>query len=143
MEPSEGTLKALQEQDEDDGDDEHTAKATGVIRSPQPQRPVTPPSLTDARERSSSVTQNRLSSMFEGWLRSSSPTSSSDSPNRNIAVRGTSNRVSISEPKLLEQQTGASVFSNSTGEVSDEDFDSAFEAMLVCKSYLYARVFGY
>jgi hypothetical protein len=140
MEPSEGTLKALREQDEEEEDGEDTAKVTGQIRSPQPQPPATPPPLANARERSSSVTQNRLSSMFEGWLRSSSPTPSS--PNRNSAIRVTNNRMSISEPRLLEQHTGASLFSDLTGEVSDdEDLDSAFEAMLVC-NVVFPRISG-
>lgn len=134
MEPSEGTLKALKEEREDeeegeDGEDEGTAKIAGQIRPTEP--PSTPPAQTSGRERYGSVTQSRLSSMFEGWLRPSSPTPSS--PNRNSAIRVTNNRMSISEPKLLEQRTGSSVFSSSTGEASDdEDFDSAFESMLVC-----------
>lgn len=131
-EPSEGTLKALMEQDEE-GDGEDTAKIVGQIRPPQ--SPATPPPA-NARDRYGSFTPNRLSSMFEGWLRPSSPTPSSS--NRNSAVRVANNRMSISEPKLLEQHTGTSAFSNSVGEVSDEeDFDFAFEAMLVCNVVLF------
>lgn len=133
-EPSESTLKALREHDDDEGDGEDTAKIAGQIRPPQ--SPATPPPPANTRERYGSFTPNRLSSMFDGWLRPSSPTPSS--PNRNSAVRVTNNRMSISEPKLLEQHIGTSVFTNSTGEISDdEDLDSAFEAMLVCEVFFY------
>ncbi|KAJ3556352.1 hypothetical protein NP233_g11996 [Leucocoprinus birnbaumii] len=133
MEPSEGTLKALQEEDEEDeGEDEGTAKVAGQIRGSDPP-PSTPPatSTVNGQERFGSVTSSRLSSMFDGWLRSSSPTPSS--PNRNNAIRiaNTNNRLSVSEPRLVEQNTGSSILSAEAQESSDDDdFDSEFEHML-------------
>jgi hypothetical protein len=136
MEPSEGTLKALKEEDEEseddgEGEDEGTAKVAGQVR-PAPEPPSTPPPPADGKERFGSVTSSRLSNMFDGWLGSSSPTPSSPPSNRNSAIRITNNRLSVSEPRLVEQHTGSSVLSGTMVEDSeDEGFDTAFEHLLV------------
>lgn len=139
MEPSEGTLKALKEEDEEkedgeDGEDEGTAKIAGQVK---PAEPPSPSTSANGPERFGSVSQSRLSSMFDGWLRSTSPSPSSP-PNRNSAIRVTNSRMSVSEPKLVEQHTGSSIFSGASVEASDdeEDFDASFEKMLVSENGL-------
>ena len=108
LEPSEDTIKkfrALQastdddygdDEDEDDDDDEGTAKmAAGKQHSPN--------SSNDWR---GTVSQNRLSTLFEGWLRSppSSP-NNNNKGNRNTVIHSPDKRMSIvSEPVLVENR---------------------------------------
>lgn len=130
MEPSESTIKqltSLQESDEDGEDDEGTAK---IGHTPSSPNPLSEPASSDRR---GSISQNRLSSIFEGWLRPTSPTS----PTRNSSVVSSDNRKTVSEPKLVEHHTGDTSTKrgilDSTDEEDSEDFDAAeFEEMLVC-----------
>ncbi|KAG6861568.1 hypothetical protein C0995_014864 [Termitomyces sp. Mi166 len=97
LEPSESTIRqlaALQESDEED-ENEGTAKVGAV--------PVTSRSSTaTAAVWKGSISSNRLSTLFDGWLRSSSPTS----PTRSSTFMPTESRKSVSEPRLLQDTTG-------------------------------------
>jgi hypothetical protein len=79
------------------------------------------------------VTQGRLSGIFDGWLKPTSPTSSS----RPSSVISSENRKSVSEPTLVNHvitsnfvRSSLSGSDNSDGE-NEDGFDSAFEEMLV------------
>ncbi|KAJ6583786.1 hypothetical protein B0H10DRAFT_2168123 [Mycena sp. CBHHK59/15] len=93
-EPSESTIRrlaSLQETEEEDEEDEGTAKLNDTV-SPR----------ASAAEGASSATQNRLSTMFDGWLRGSPVT-----PSRSSVVFSPDNRKSVvSEPKLVPHFTG-------------------------------------
>lgn len=123
FETSESTLKrlgSLEESDEEDEDD-GTAKAD---------RPNTPPAGTaDWR---GSLSQNRLTSLFDGWLRPASPTL----PNKlhhNAISLPPGKRKSVSEPKLVDQHTGSDVMSpDSINEIAEDLSLSDFDEMLVC-----------
>jgi hypothetical protein len=75
-----------------------------------------------------SFSQGRLSSVFESWLRPSTPTSPTRAP-KNF----TPERMSVSEPKLLEQ-AGEDVASHTSHvDAVEVDLDMGdFEQMLVC-----------
>ncbi|CAK5262775.1 unnamed protein product [Mycena citricolor] len=119
IEPSESTIRrlaSLQEQEEEDEgeDQEGTAKLTDTVVSPR---------SSSAEEPAPS---NRLSMMFDGWLRGG--------PSRDSVVVPTSaaeNRKSIvSEPKLVPHFTGGGLNDADPAE-EDQGFDeAAFEAML-------------
>lgn len=124
LEPSQSTIRrlaALQESDEDEDDeDDGTAKLSGD-NTASPNNP-------DWR---GSISPNRLSTLFDGWLRSpaSESTHASFTPDNRKSV--------VSEPRLVEHRTGNALklASNdfSTDDESDLD-ESAFEDMLVCSS---------
>lgn len=84
-----------------------------------------------------SISQNRLSSIFDGWLRPSTPTSP---VNRASAVFTPDNsRKSVSEPMLVEQNTGHSFLKSdrsswiSNVEDQESEVDLAdFDEMLAC-----------
>lgn len=123
FEPSESTIKANQDMEtseEEDGDG--TAKqvnASAVSDSS--------PSKTKSADWRQSLSQGRLSSVFEGWLRPTTPTS----PPR-AAKAYTPERMSVSEPKLLEPTNGdvGSRTSNVDSVEVDLDTDEV-EQMLV------------
>ncbi|KAJ7167544.1 armadillo-type protein [Mycena filopes] len=115
-EPSEATIRqlaALEEEDEDDG----TAKVNATA-SPR----------TSNGDEATSASQNRLSTMFEGWL----PRSPAAAPRRSSVVLSSENRRSIvSEPKLVPHFTGGGLNSMDAVAEDSESFDeAAFEAML-------------
>jgi len=127
--PSESTIRrlaALQEEQDDDGDnDEGTAKIGSPNVSPSQQN------SSKTMEQRGLVTQGRLSSIFDGWLKPTSPTSSS----RTSAVISSQNRKSVGEPMLVDQTI---TFARSSLPGSDANYDengdgfeSAFEEMLV------------
>lgn len=129
-EPSESTIKrlaALQESDEESDEDEGTAKMRAETGSPA--RP-TPNTVT--QDWRGSISQNRFSSMFEGWLR---PTSPPSSPNRGSAVFLPDARKSVSEPILVEPTTENGLRKANVNDANDgglEEADEAdFEEMLV------------
>ena len=76
-----------------------------------------------------SLSQGRLSSVFESWLRPSTPTS----PTRTVK-NFTPERMSVSEPKLLERTGGESDASDTNSvDAVEADLDMGdFEQMLVC-----------
>lgn len=126
-EPSEATLRrlaALQESDEED-EDEETTKLAGKAESH-----LRHPTAAQTMEQRGLVTQGRLSSMFEGWLRPTSPTTA-----RHSTVFISENKKSVSEPRLVEFLTENMQDGNQTTASADEenldDFDTAFESMLV------------
>lgn len=127
LEPSESTIRrlaALQESDEED-EDEGTAKVHDKPNS----RGLPETSTTEMR---GSVSQNRLSSLFEGWMGTSSPASS----NRSSAIFIPENRKSVSEPRLVEHHTGASLTTDRIPEANEDDESSDvdendFKQMLV------------
>lgn len=122
FEPSESTIRrlaALQESDEDD-EDEGTAKLSTASDSR--------PSSTVTADWRGSLSQNRLSSLFDGWLGPASPTS----PNRNITFITADNRKSVSEPMLVEHSIGRHrANSNVTDEPVEGVDEVDFENMLV------------
>lgn len=133
---SEATLRrlaALQESDEED-EDEGTTKLDGKAESH-----LRHPTATQTMEQRGLVTQGRLSSMFEGWLRPTSPTTA-----RHSTVFISDNKKSVSEPRLVESLTENMHEGNQTTASADEgdldDFDAAFELMLV--GIYFARHFG-
>jgi diaphanous 1 len=90
---------------------------------------ISPPSKakSESADWRQSLSQGRLSSVFESWLRPSTPTS----PTR-ASKNFTPERMSVSEPKLLER-TGEDVASHTSHVDSAEgdlDLDD-FEQMLV------------
>ncbi|KAJ6572601.1 hypothetical protein B0H10DRAFT_2106751 [Mycena sp. CBHHK59/15] len=118
-EPSESTLRrlaSLQETEEEDEEDEGTAKLNDTV-SPR----------ASAAEGASSATQNRLSTMFDGWLRGSPVT-----PSRSSVVFSPDNRKSVvSEPKLVPHFTGGGLKDMDAVDEECQAFDeAAFEAML-------------
>ncbi|KAF8179058.1 armadillo-type protein, partial [Mycena galopus ATCC 62051] len=110
-EPSEATIRnlaSLQEAEDEEEDDEGTAKLNHTVSSG-----------SSAGDEANPTTPNRLSMMFDGWLRTT--------PNRSSVV---DNRKSVvSEPKLVPHFTGGS-FTDSTVD-EDQGFDEAeFEALV-------------
>ena len=95
---------------------------------------ISPPSKVkfESADWRQSLSQGRLSSVFESWLRPSTPTS----PTR-AAKNFTPERMSVSEPKLLER-TGEDVVSHTSHvDAVEDDLDMAdFEQMLVCTQLL-------
>lgn len=75
-----------------------------------------------------SLSQGRLSSVFESWLRPSTPTS----PTR-TAKNFTPERMSVSEPKLLEPTGESDASDTNNVDAVEADLDMGdFEQMLVC-----------
>jgi diaphanous 1 len=114
FETSESTLKrlgSLEESDEEDEDD-GTAK---LGEGPPNAHP------TETADWKGSFSQNRLTSLFDGWLRPTSPTPPT-------LPHPSDNRISVSEPRLVEHHTGSDVMSaaatnGETEDVSLTDFD--------------------
>ncbi|KZT71430.1 FH2-domain-containing protein [Daedalea quercina L-15889] len=109
-EPSEDTIRRLADLEELDESDEAegTAKQKDLA---QPEAPASPTfsMTTDWR---ASISQNRFSSMFESWIRPTSP---------EIPVGATAAKEKIvSEPKLVEQHTGGTIVGNAF-DSTDED----------------------
>ena len=126
--PSESTIRrlaALQEEDGDEDNDEGTAKIGN------PNLSLSQQNVAKTMEQRGLVTQGRLSSIFDGWLKPTSPTSSS----RTSAVMSSQNRKSVSEPTLVNQTitfAGSSLSGSDANDGENEDeFESAFEEMLV------------
>jgi diaphanous 1 len=129
LQPSESTIKrnaALREAD-DEIDEEGTARfqtAASHILSPT----VAPPASPDWR---SSISQARLSSLFDVWKRPVSPTSPSPP--------GVSHKKKVvSEPRLVEQHSGNSLLSTGD-EVTEvvQTFNATyFEQMLVRQLFI-------
>lgn len=131
--PSESTIRRLaalqEEEDGDEDNDEGTAKIGKPNVSPSQQNVAKP------MEQRGLVTQGRLSSIFDGWLKPTSPTSSS----RASAVISSQNRKSVSEPMLVNQTMNIARSSPSGADANDgeneDGFESAFEEMLVSSRF--------
>ena len=119
-----GVSQDMETSEEEEGDG--TAKqARGNAVSDIPSSSKVKSESTDWRQ---SLSQGRLSSVFDSWLRPSTPTSPSSA-----AKNFTPERMSVSEPKILER-TGEGVASH-TGRVDAVEVDldmGDFEQMLVC-----------
>jgi hypothetical protein len=101
--------------EEEDEEDEGTAKLNDTV-SPR----------SGAGDEGNSAAQNRLSTMFDGWLRGSPA-----APNRSSVVEN--RRSVVSEPKLVPHFTGGGLKDLNTVDEDPQSFDEiAFEAMLVC-----------
>jgi hypothetical protein len=126
-EPSESTIKASQDMEtseEEDGDG--TAKQANMSAVSD----VPPPSKPKSADWRQSLSQGRLSSVFEGWLRPSTPTSP------RTAKFSTPERMSVSEPKLLEQANGDVGSDASSVDAAEMDLDTEnFAQMLVRAVY--------
>jgi diaphanous 1 len=115
FETSESTLKRLVslEESDDEDEDDGTAKLTEDRLNAH---------HTDIVDRKGSLSQNRLTSLFDGWLRPTSPTSPS---HHNSITHPSDNRISVSEPRLVEHHTGSGSASTNgeTEDVSSTDFN--------------------
>ena len=128
LEPSESTIKAVQEMEASEEEEESgTAKQI-------PARPASIVSLSSSAKTSStewrqSLSQARLSSVFDSWLRS--PTST---PPR-VAKVSTPERMSVSEPKLMDRTYGDTDSQTSQDDSGEESLDTdEFEQLLVCSN---------
>jgi hypothetical protein len=130
FETSESTLKRLGslEDSEEEDEDEGTAK----LGTDSPAHPIAHPTATaDWR---GSLSQARLSSLFDGWLRPASP----NSPDRNSTIHPSDNRKSVSEPRLVGHHTGSDLMSPDANNSDTEDVSSSeFDTMLVWLRWLH------
>jgi diaphanous 1 len=124
FEPSESTIKTSQDMEMSEGEDgDGTAKQVNACAVSD----VSPPSKTKAADWRQSLSQARLSSVFESWLHPSTPTSPKTAK---VSIPG---RMSVSEPKLLERAEGDIGSDASSVEAVEADLDTdGFEQMLVC-----------
>lgn len=127
-EPSEDTVRRLadlQESEEED-EGEGTAKLKDSAKTPVAATSASP-RFTAPSDWRNSIAQNRLSSLFDGWIHSGSPT--------NSIVEAPQEKKTVSEPKLISHNTGDSVAKLSVAETNGEDEDGPsaqdFEEMLV------------
>lgn len=124
FEPSEDTVKRLaslqesEEEGEDEGADSGTAKLgqSSSAGASSSIKPFIPPN--DWR---SSLSQNRLSSMFESWIRPTSPVAGLSSPERKT----------VSEPKPMTKLASSSSGTTTVSDLEGVEY-TEFEQMLVC-----------
>lgn len=155
--PSEHTIRALQDlTEEDEGEDETHERHTQAEESDSEteaegtakQKDLSPPPSTSGAAAGgkggrpdwrSSISQNRISTMLEGWLRPSTPTHET-THSEATPTTPPSNRMSVSEPTLLPQ-SGMRKGEQSNGRRSEdgdeeEEFDSEEFARMVVSSRL-------
>lgn len=125
--PSESSTELSQdiEMSEEEGGDGTAKQARASAVSD-----ITPPSKvkSESADWRQSLSQNRLSSVFENWLRPSTPTS----PTR-ATKNFTPERMNVSEPKLLERTSEDDVSDTNHVDAAEADLDTGdFEQMLVC-----------
>ena len=126
FESSESLTEASQDMvtsEEEDGDGTAKQARASAVSDISP----TSKAKSESADWRQSLSQGRLSSVFESWLRPSTPTS----PTR-ASKNFTPERMSVSEPKLLERadEDTASHKSHIDAEEDDLDMDD-FEQMLV------------
>ncbi len=127
LEPSESTLKAVQDMEaSEEKDAGGTAKQNPARPASKVSSPVKPSSTsTEWRQ---SLSQARFSSVFDSWLRPSTSTS----PPR-VTKDYAPERVSVSEPKLMERTNGGAHSQTSQDDSEEDGLDTnEFEQMLVC-----------
>ena len=110
--------------EEEDGDGTAKQRRASAVSD------TSPPSKakSNSAEWRQSLSQGRLSSVFESWLRPSTPTS----PTR-TAKNFTPERMSVSEPKLLERTGESDTSDTNCVDAVEADLDMGdFEQMLVC-----------
>lgn len=133
-------LEALQESP----DEEEEEEEEGTAKSPHASRNQgNPPSSQSQNQQTwkGSVTQARLSTLFDGWLGSTSAPTPSTPPtiSRRQGIGSSPNRMSVSGPRLVAQHTGGTPRMDSAAapegagdEEGDDVFDeSAFDEMVV------------
>jgi hypothetical protein len=112
--PSEATIQRLadleEEEDQDEFERDGTAKQKNMVDSPLAADSTSKPGSGDWK---GTFSQNRLSTFFDGWLPSSNPPHPIDSPPRE--------RMSVSEPKLLDQSFLGREMHTHSEDTSDED----------------------
>jgi hypothetical protein len=117
IQPSESTIRRLASLEESNEEDEGTARVreTSNVENALATKPASP----------RSVSQNRLSSIFDNWLRPAG---------NNSSAIFTPDGKSVSEPKLVQDQIMIGVPNHNEQEQAEtEAFDSAgFEQMVVC-----------
>ena len=131
IKPLESNLDHLQAPDESDeeSEDEGTAKLAKTSQHV----PLPHPSVAST----GTSTRSRLSSLFEGWSRSTPPSS----PDRKIASLASEYRKSVSEPIPVENRVAAGVRDARSSEELGEEFSpSDFENMLVWYSRLFLEI---
>jgi diaphanous 1 len=110
--------------EEEDGDGTAKQSRASAVSDTSPPSKV----KSESADWRQSLSQGRLSSVFEGWLRPSTPTS----PTR-TARNFTPERMSVSEPKLLERTGESDASDTNNVDAVEADLDmSDFEQMLVC-----------
>ncbi len=119
--------QGLETSEEEDGD--------GTAKQPHASAvsDISPPSKakSDSADWRQSLSQGRLSSVFENWLRPSTPTS----PTR-ATKSFTPERMSVSEPKLLERTSEDDASDTNHVDALEADLDMGdFEQMLVCAQF--------
>jgi diaphanous 1 len=125
-EPSDSTIKASQDTETSEEDGDGTAKQANTSALSD----ISPSSKTKSADWRQSLSQGRLSSVFEGWLRPSTPTSP------RTAKTSTLERMSVSEPKLMERANGDVGSDASSVDAAEVDLDTDdFAQMLVRARY--------
>jgi diaphanous 1 len=112
-------------EEDGDGDGDGTAKQSraSAVSDTSPLSKV----KSDSADWRQSLSQGRLSSVFESWLRPSTPTS----PTR-TTKNFTPERMSVSEPKLLERTGESDASDTNNVDAVEDDLDMGnFEQMLV------------
>ena len=131
LEPSESTIKAVQEMEASEDED-----AGGTARQ-IPAHPASNVSVSSSAKPSStstewrqSLSQARFSNVFDSWLRSPTPAS----PPRVTKV-STPERMSVSEPKLMGRTNGDAPSQTSQDDSGNDGLDTnEFEQLLVCSN---------
>lgn len=109
---------------EEDGDGTAKQSRTNAVSDASPPSKV----KSESADWRQSLSQGRLSSVFESWLRPSTPTSPTRTTN-NL----TPERMSVSEPKLLERTGESDTSDTNNVDAVEADLDMGdFEQMLVC-----------
>jgi diaphanous 1 len=125
VEPSESTVKAALDMDTSEEEGDGTAKQAITSTAVSD---VSPPSKAKSADWRQSLSQGRLSSVFEGWLRPSTPTS----PTR-TGKSFAPERMSVSEPRLLERTSEDAGSHTGHADAMEAELNmSDFEQMLVC-----------
>ena len=132
LEPSESTIKAVQEMEASEEEEDAGGTAKQIPAPPASKVSVASsakPSSTSTEWRQS-LSQARFSSVFDSWLRSPTP----PSPPRVTKV-STPERMSVSEPKLMGRTNGDALSQTSQDDSGDDVMDTnEFEQLLVCSN---------
>ena len=113
--------------EEEDGDGTAKQSRASAVSDASP-----PPKVkSESADWRQSLSQGRLSSVFESWLRPSTPTSPTRTTNN-----FTPERMSVSEPKLLERTGESDTSDTNNDDAVEADLDMGdFELMLVCAQF--------
>ena len=130
-------LQESEEEDEGEGEGEGTAKLQDAAKTPVAATSASP-KFTAPSDWRNSIAQNRLSSLFDSWIHSGSPT--------NSIVETTPEKKTVSEPKLISHNTGDSAAKLPAAETSGEgedgpsaqDFEEMLVSVFVFRTWTYA-----